>query len=85
MHLLVPPHQISSCPAPDGSGKRTPLTNHKSSHALCPGVHLPVAKKSFKFSVLLFNTEINQNTCCSLPDLLKLTLFLLGRNTQVFV
>lgn len=37
----VPPRRISSCLAPDGSGRRTPPTTRRSSHALCPGVHQP--------------------------------------------
>lgn len=40
-HSQVPPRRTSSCPAPDGSGTRTPLTTRRSSPALCPEVRQP--------------------------------------------
>lgn len=71
-HSPAPPHQTSSCPAPDGSGTRTPPTIHRSSLALCQGVHQPVVKKKegnfklFPLSVLHFTTQL-MNTCSTPP------------------
>lgn len=71
-HSQAPPHQTSSCPAPDGSGTHTPLTIHRSSLALCQGFHQPVVTNKKKeisnsgLSVALICT-FHYNTCCTPP------------------
>lgn len=73
-HLQVPPHQTSSCPAPDGSGTRSPMTTRRSSLVLCPAVHQPGVRTKMKMFWLTGQPSVTRgftaqlmNTRCASP------------------
>lgn len=77
------PHQTSSCPAPDGSGTRTPPKFHRNSDALFPRLHPPV-KWIHRTTINPPQFYLQNEKKKASTNLLKLTVLLLGRNTQMF-